>query len=288
LFIVGKDSPDLHTDYGDWRSKSKVKKSQLSRLDEICVKADLIQATRLTGIPEFSGDGEYLVHYSVSELTNALGTRRDDVANTFTARLLLLLESRPLIGEQVYSDVIKDVISAYYRDYEDHKDSFMPAFLSNDILRLWRTFCVNYEAGSEREPEEKKIKGKLKNYKLKHSRLLTCFSGIIFVLNKFRQRNTVDPDDIVEMTKLTPVERLTAIQASDDEAKVAIDNLKIKYEKFLGNTNRPEQELLEIFSHKATAAQYVHESYEFGDSIADVLKIIGTGDAARFLRLLLV
>lgn len=30
----------------------------LSRLDEICVKADLIQVTRNLDIPEFSGDGE--------------------------------------------------------------------------------------------------------------------------------------------------------------------------------------------------------------------------------------
>ena len=71
--------------------------SLLKRLDEICIKADLIEITRKLGIPEFSGDGHYLVHYSVREFTKTLGTPHDDVTNTFTARLLLLLESCPLL-----------------------------------------------------------------------------------------------------------------------------------------------------------------------------------------------
>lgn len=122
LFIVGK------SDQTDGRC--------LSRLDEICIKADLIQVTRDFKIPDFSGDGEYLEHYTASELVQALGTREDDVNNTFTARLLLLLESRPLIEERVYSGVIQEVLVSYWRDYEDHKNDFIPAFLANDILRL--------------------------------------------------------------------------------------------------------------------------------------------------------
>lgn len=126
--------------------------SLLSRLDEICIKADLIEVTRGLKIQEFSGDGRYLTHYSVSELTKTLGTPEDDVTNTFTARLLLLLESRPLLESNVYDQIIEEVVVAYWRDYEDHKTSFIPAFLANDILRLWRTFCVNYEARSKRAP----------------------------------------------------------------------------------------------------------------------------------------
>ena len=95
LFIVGKTelAPDGK------------KRSLLSRLDEIRVKAELIDATRDLKIPEFSGDGQYLTHYSVDELTETLGKREDDVTNTFTARLLLLLESKVLIGGAVYSEV---------------------------------------------------------------------------------------------------------------------------------------------------------------------------------------
>ncbi|HJY90548.1 MAG TPA: hypothetical protein VJ255_09730, partial [Candidatus Acidoferrum sp.] len=72
-------------------------KNLLNHLDEICVQAELITRSRELGFPEFSGDGRYLDHHSIYEFTNTLGTEKDDVANTFTARLLLLLESKPLL-----------------------------------------------------------------------------------------------------------------------------------------------------------------------------------------------
>jgi predicted nucleotidyltransferase len=122
----------------------------LSRLDEICVKADLIEATRSMGFQEFSGDGEYLMHYTVEQLVKTLGHPEDDMSNTFTARLLLLLESKPLLGDEIYWEAIDQVIAAYWGDFTDHKGAFVPAFLANDILRIWRTFCVNYEARTAR------------------------------------------------------------------------------------------------------------------------------------------
>lgn len=151
LFIVGKvESVES--------GEGAVNKRQLSRLDEICVKADLIEATRELKFPDFDGDGKYLAHYSVDELTKTLGKPEDDANNTLTGRLLLFLESRPLIGEGAYQSIIEDVIAAYWRDFEDHKTDFMPAYLANDILRLWRTFCVNYEARTQRQPHEKKLR----------------------------------------------------------------------------------------------------------------------------------
>jgi Nucleotidyltransferase domain len=183
-------------------------KRSLGRLDEICIMADLVRATRKLKIPDFSGDGAYLAHYTIADLVNALGTSEDDATNTFTARLLLLLESQPLIGRDVYAQAIDAVIVAYWRDFKDHKKEFIPAFLANDILRLWRTFCVNYEANTTTDPPEKKAKRKVKNYKLKHSRLLTCYSALLFLLAVFKIRKTVTPDDAREMVKLRPIERL--------------------------------------------------------------------------------
>ena len=178
--------------------------SMLPRLDEICVKADLIQATRDLKIPEFDGDGRFLIHHPVHMFTATLGTPEDDVTNTFTARLLLLLESYPLLGSDVYDRVIAEVFAAYWGDYEDHKNNFVPAYLANDILRLWRTFCVNYEANTQREPETKKAKRKTKNYNLKHNRMLTCYSAILFLLTIFNRKGTVSPNYAEEMVKLTP------------------------------------------------------------------------------------
>lgn len=280
LFIVGKRNGEAGSDGKEG--------SLLKPLDEICLKADLIEVTRKLGIPEFSGDGRYLVHYSVHELTKTLGTPEDDAENTFTARLLLLLESRPLLGQAVYQDIIEEIITEYWRDYEDHKSEFIPAFLANDILRLWRTFCVNYEAGTERMPEERKAKGKLKNYKLKYSRMLTCYSALLYLLAIFSEQHTVHPGNAVAMIKLTPTERLEWLRDQPHlaRAKDVVTKLLDQYERFLEITNAAEAELIARFMDKKMSREYMSAAYGFGDSVFETLTLIGNGN--RFHRLLVV
>jgi hypothetical protein len=280
LFIVGKRDGKPGLD--------GVEGSLLKQLDEICIKADLIQATREMNIPEFSGDGRYLTHFSVHEFTKTLGTPEDDVTNTFTARLLLLLESRPLLESAVYREATEDVITAYWRDYEDHKTDFMPAFLAKDILRLWRTFCVNYEARTERIPEIEKAKGKLKNYKLKHSRLLTCYSALLYLLALYGNQQTVSPSDAMTMINLTPTERLEWLLDRPDLAHAHGTTSKLldQYEHFLETTNADERELVRRFTDKETSRSHMSAAYKFGDLIFEVLTNIGQGNL--FHRLLVV
>ena len=276
LFIVGKNRTDGQ------------KGSLLRPLDEICLKAELIGLTRRLEFPDFTDDGRYLTQYSVADFTKTLGTPEDDVTNTFTARLLLLLESRPLAETAVYDEVIEEVIAAYWRDYEDHSSGFMPAFLANDILRLWRTFCVNYEARTARVPDEKKAKGKLKNYKLKHSRLLTCYSAVLFLLAKFRLDHTVSPTAALTMIRLAPTERLEWLCDRPEFGESHENTRKLlgQYERFLKTTNQDERELVSQFMDKDLSRTYMGQAYEFGDTLFDVLTSIGSGN--RFHRLLVV
>jgi hypothetical protein len=280
LFIVGKKDGKPGRDGKEG--------SLLNRLDEICIKADLIRVTRELNLPQFSGDGRYLAHYSVHEFTKTLGTPEDDVTNTFTARLLLLLESRPLLESAVYQDVIEEVVTAYCRDYKDHKTSFIPAFLANDILRLWRTFCVNYEARTERVPELEKAKGKLKNYKLKHSRLLTCYSALLYLLAIYASQRTVSPSDAVAMIGLTPTERIESLLARQDlgHAHATMRKLLERYEEFLATTNADEKTLLIRFLDKDASSSYTSAAHEFGDLVFELLTRLGQGN--KFHRLLAV
>jgi hypothetical protein len=260
----------------------------LKRLDEICLKADLIEVTRDLKIPEFSGDGRYLMNYTVDGLVKTLGTRQDDVENTFTARLLLLLESRPLLEPTVYAEVTADVIAAYWRDYEDHKSDFMPAFLGNDILRLWRTFCVNYESNTARAPELEKAKGKLKNYKLKHSRLLTCYSALLYLLAVYGRNQTVSPADATFMISLTPTGRLHWLLDQTDlkSSHTQVAALLSQYERFLEVTNADESALLSRFLDKKSSREFLRDAASFGDTTFEALMAIGNGN--RFQRLLIV
>lgn len=273
LFIVGLGSID---------------KRKLSNLDEICLKAELIEATRAQGIPEFSGDGEYLKHYTQEELIQTIGKRQDDAGNTFTARLLLLLESKPIIGEGIYSTVIGDVLAAYWRDYKDHRDEFISAFLVNDILRLWRTFCVNYEAGTETEPEHKRAKRRLKNHKLKHSRLLTCYSGLLYLLAVYSAKGSVHPQDAMDMTQQSPTARLEGLLA-DESCQAAHDTIRQlleHYEHFLQGTSYSEEDLMARFLDAEKRREYSESSNRLGDLMFQAIQQLGRGNALH--RVLMV
>lgn len=69
----------------------------LRLLDEICVKAELIEVTRQLGIPDFDGDGRYLEHYTVDDLTKTLGTPEDDSTNTFRHACCFCLKANPYL-----------------------------------------------------------------------------------------------------------------------------------------------------------------------------------------------
>jgi predicted nucleotidyltransferase len=260
----------------------------LPRLEEICIKADLIQATRDLHFPQFSGDGEYLEHYTEDELIGTLGQPEDDANNTFTARLLMLLESQAVVGLSVYEGVVKNVVAAYWRDYEDHKNDFVPAFLANDILRLWRTFCVNYEARTATDPPEKKAKRKVKNYKLKHSRLLTCYSALLHLLSTYTLQKTVHPYDALNMAKLSPTARLEALleQKHIASAHDTIGDLLKQYEVFLTVTDASENQMVSRFLDPATAKEHFESANVLGDLTFKALSLIG-GDSP-FHRILTV
>lgn len=296
IYATGSFARGEASDYSDLDlfivGKTRTVKGQtvraLKRLDETCIKADLIRQTRLLDIPEFSGDGAYLTHYTVAELVKGLGMPSDDADNTFTARLLLLLESRPLIGEEVYREAINETIDAYWRDFADHRRDFIPAFLANDILRLWRTFCVNYEARTKSEPDRERAKRKLKNYKLKHSRLLTCYSALLFLLVTWNRANTVTPTDAAEMVSLTPTQRLDRLardlKRTDARAVVAL--LLKRYERFLTEMDAPEETLLEQIGNPRFAPKKFADAYAFGSKMFDALQLVG--HQSRFHRMLVV
>jgi len=273
LFIVGQGTSE---------------KPSLSRLNQILVKADLIETSKKLGLPDFSGDGEYLAHHTAAELSDTLGKPEDDVNNTFTARLLLLLESTPLIGESAYKRIVDDVVASYWRDYEQNKSTFVPAFLANDILRMWRTFCVNYEARTQSVPPERKAKRSLKNYKLKHSRLLTCYSALLYLLAVFSKNGTVSPTDATAMISITPTQRLEWLlsQAELSGAVETIKKLVQAYERFLANTDASEAELVARFLDKSKKKEYWESASEFGDLIFATFNLIGNNN--RLHRLLVV
>ena len=259
-----------------------------SAIDEALLKADLIRAASSLGFPEFDREGEFLVHHSLNDLIRTLGHPTDDAVNTFTARLLLLLESRPLLEETIYNTVIDEAINAYWVDFEGHEANFLPAFLANDILRLWRTFCVNYEAFTKREPDRERAKRQLKNYKLRHSRLLTCYSALAHLLEVYRANSTVTPGDIRAMVGMTPTGRLQWLARQHAGSPTADHARKCfeLYQKFLAETDAPKEDLIAKFLDRSKRKRLGEAESEFGDEMYRLLASIDSG--STLFRLLVV
>lgn len=190
----------------------------ISRLFEYEIFSTLIHVNRELAFPSFSNDGQYLKLYDVEQMRRVTGTPRDDHENLFTARMLLLLESRSICNPRRYRDQLSLIVNNYFRDAKGKK-SFRPLFLLNDVLRFWRTLCLNYEEIREKERPWRK-----KNVNLKFSRMLTVF-GTVLPLVTGVVRNA---EELLELCALTPLERLSA--ALD---RLAADDLIQDFRKFL-------------------------------------------------------
>jgi len=105
------------------------KDESVSKIDKTLTDADIIISCREMDFPEFSGDGEYLEIHDVYSMHKELGGRYDDYHNYFTARILLLLESKPLYNEELYYSLVRDIINKYYTDFDKHESEFEPIFL---------------------------------------------------------------------------------------------------------------------------------------------------------------
>lgn len=270
VFIVGLSKP-----VDDERDRKR-ETAAFPRLEEIRLKSKLIEVSRELEFDDFSGDGEYLVHYPLHDFVGNLGRRQDDSANTFTARLLLLLESRCLLNQVVYDKVLREVIAAYWQDFEGHEKEYVPGFLTNDILRLWRTFCVNYEANTQSDPKEKKAKRQIKHYKLQHSRLLTCFSGIIHLLSVSVARSTVTPEDGLEMIQLTPLERISRVAEEHPHCSILVGDVLNAYDRFLQKTASAEHELIGQILSKSRSE--VLPANHLSEAVFELIQELGQGN----------
>ena len=253
------------------------------------LSARLIETAKAMDFPSFTQDGRYLEVQYVSEMERVLGSPNDDSLNAFTARMLLLLESQPLHDEAVYTRLLERIIGFYYRDFEDHAHDFLPNFLVNDILRFWRTLTLNYEHHrlkllplTDEELRRKKAESALKNYKLKVSRLATCFS---MVANLSSMPAPVTAEQVFALCRITPAERFAKLRQHSAAAAEFVDRLEVVYGGFLKQVQRDEGILLTEFADAANRRAALERGSEYGDLIYKLLDEVVPPERMRFLVL---
>jgi hypothetical protein len=148
---------------------------------------------------------------SVAQLAN-IGLGADDNANT-TRRLLLLLESAPLLGSGAHRAGLAAILDAYLAG--DRKDRRPPRFLLNDVVRYWRTICVDFE-GKARRPDERKWA--LRHAKLRTSRAMLFAGGLLPVLECHHVVADEVPALLLDQFSMPPSDRLAAAFLAHDAA----------------------------------------------------------------------
>lgn len=251
------------------------------RISKTLVDAALIRLAREMRFPEFSDDARYLEVHGLPEMLAEMGSPKDDALNYFTARLLLLLESRPIWADDVYRTTLAKIVASYFRDYHGHEAALQPVFLLNDIIRFWKTMCLNYEHKRNRRIDDrnKRNASHLRNLKLKFSRMLTCYSTVALLAS---HRHDLTPESLPPLLVDSPTARLVKAAETADATELAAQILE-EYAWFLELTARPKDDLLDWIEDTANRDVAFGRAREFGERMfAFVSKAAEGTDLLRY------
>ena len=188
-----------------------------------------------------------------NDLVQYVGGHEDTNAN-LTQRILLLLESKPVRGTEVYSRVVRVILERYLTsDYgwvHGTNPYGVPRFMHNDIARFWRTVAVDFAYKQWTRPPEGWA---LRSAKLRFSRKVTYAAGLLYCFSLARQdagppaARREPPDKfeaILRLTTLTlqtPLDILATAYLSSPELLSSAAKVFDSYDAFLGILNDAEE-----------------------------------------------
>jgi hypothetical protein len=151
----------------------------------------------------------------------------EDINKKITRRVLLILESMPIGDKNIYEDICRQIVERYISEKITHHQ--LGLFLLNDIIRYYRTVCVDYEY---KTVEVGKSWG-IRNIKLIYSRKLMYFSGLLICAEMAQHSYKRKREICTSLMRKTPIERILHIFGRDALAPLSY------YDNFLGHMNDP-------------------------------------------------
>jgi hypothetical protein len=241
------------------------------------------EARESAGLRPFSRGGAFLEFHSFEQMADEIGGQDDDSTNRFTARLLLLLNSRPFINISAYEAAWNECLKRYWRQQDDPEEPYYPVYLTNDIRRWWHYLAVEFERNN---PPQDPTAGtaekaahaerRLNNLKLRYPRLLAAYTPILGMLHASTD-DGISRDAAAPVLRATPVQRLEEIRRTGEaDARSKAASLLHQYNEYLEFMDKPKEELLE-----AVMVDEWHSikqpAYQFGDDAWQLMRMVGEG-----------
>jgi hypothetical protein len=219
-------------------------------------------------IPLPNPTGLFSSAISIETVTDGIGGK-DDGLHDLARRMVLLLEAKCVYNEKLFRDATQCVLDAYMR-YSHKEPDKQPLMLLNEIIRFFRSVCVNYEVNFLNEHE----KWAIRNAKLRHSRVLMYFGLLSVVLNS--STKTDKEPYIRGQLGHTPLERICHVYSDCGESDVT--NLLGPYNVFISSINDPD------FRGSLEKAEY-HNRYTYPEYV--LMKTTSEALAAELTRFVL-
>ena len=206
LFFLGLDQAEV----ASLKSKQDIYRTRLSEV----------------GVKMPANGGVFDEPLAANDLCETIGG--DDDTNTFiTRRMLFLLEGEWIYNQEAFEKLRSDLICRYVS--ADLAEDKIALFLLNDIIRYWRTICVDFEHKIQDMSKPRAIR----NIKLRFSRMLLYFAGIAAV------SKTGGMSGIEKRAHLETLFTVPCLARIQDVFKDKADPLTALYAEFLTSIDDP-------------------------------------------------
>jgi hypothetical protein len=182
----------------------------------------------------------------------------DDSNSNLSRRMLFLLESCYATREDIYELAREELLDRYLDQSVKHYRP--PRFLLNDVVRYWRTMCVDF-AGKERAGPEK---WGLRNAKLRTARKVLFAGGLLPVFDCAALRADEMPAFLRASLAMPPVDRIAAAFLQHDAPDPGGRALGA-YDDFLG--------LLDDASFRAELSAVTRETSKASAAFAEAARL---------------
>ncbi len=195
-------------------------------------------------------------------LVERIGLDADDNKN-LTRRMLLLLESVAVANESAHRACRERVLAGYLD--ESVKDYRPPRFFLNDLIRYWRTICVDF-VGKEREGTGQKWA--LRNLKLGTSRKVLFAGGLLPILLCHRYRSPDISPFLTTALERPSIDRIAWAFMELEAVDAGIRAIGA-YDRFLGmlGDGAIREELERISRSEARNSDAFEEGSRLGDEL---------------------